>query len=45
MCPPLGIRVVSSTATIRKWRCVCTDAERAFMQTGQSQRDVYVYPP
>lgn len=43
MCPPLGIRVVSSTATIRKWHCVRTGAESAFMKTGQSQRDVYVY--
>lgn len=33
MSPPLGIRVFSSTATIRKRRCVRTDAETAFMQT------------
>lgn len=45
MCPLLGIRVVSSTATIRRRRCVCTDAEAAFMQTGKSSRDVYVIPP
>lgn len=45
MCRPLGIRVVSSTATVRKWQCVRTDTEAEFMQTGQSTRDVYVIPP
>lgn len=43
--PPLGIHVVSSTATIRKWRSVRTDPEKAFMQTGKSQRYVHAHPP
>lgn len=45
MCPPIGIRIVSSTATIRKWRVVRADAETAFLQTGPAARDVYVIPP
>ena len=31
MCPPIGIRIVSSTATTRRWRVVRVDAESAFL--------------
>ena len=34
MCPPLGIRIISTTATVRGWRIVRADAKSAFLQTG-----------
>ena len=45
MCPPLGIRIISTTATVRGWRIVRADAKSAFLQTGPAERLVYVRPP
>lgn len=45
MCPSLVTSILISTSNISKWRSFRTDAETAFMQTGQSECDFYVYLP
>ena len=45
MCWPLGIRIVVSVSTCRKWLIVKTDTEMAFHQTGTAGRHVFVWPP
>lgn len=45
MCPPIGLRIVASTATMRKLRIVIIDAKGGFIQTGPAEREVYVIPP
>lgn len=45
MCPPLGIRIILSIATIFSWILTAIDVKTAFLQTGQAGRDVYVIPP
>ena len=45
MCPPLGIRVVLSTAALLKWRIIKIDVKSAFLQTGPAERQIYVIPP
>lgn len=45
MCPPIGIQIISSTATLRKMRIVRIDAEGAFLHTVPAEREVYVIPP
>lgn len=45
MCPPLSIRIVTTTASTRKWRVVRVDAKCAFLQTGPATKIVYVRPP
>ena len=44
-CPPTGIRMLLSLATIMKWPVAKIDFKSAFLQTGFAQRDVYVVPP
>lgn len=45
MCPPIGIRIISTVATVRKWRIIRADAKTSFLQTGPAGREVYVIPP
>ena len=44
-CPPSGLRILQSVATIKKWTIYKADAIAAFLQTGKAQRQVYVKPP
>ena len=44
-CPPVGIRIVCSTATVKKWPVVKIDFKTSFLQTGSATRDVYMIPP
>ena len=43
-CPPVGIRILLSLATIFSWTLSKIDFKSAFLQT-QAKRDVYVVPP
>lgn len=45
VCPTLGIRILLSLATIFMWCLAKIDFKRAFLQTGDARRDVYVVPP
>lgn len=45
MCSPIGIRVILTTAAIRKWIITRADVKAAFLKTGTAERDVYVRPP
>lgn len=45
MRPPIGLRAICSTATARKWRLVCVDADATCLQTGPADCKVYVIPP
>lgn len=44
-CPPTGIRILLSLATLFQWCLAKIDFESAFLQTGRAKRDVYVVPP
>ena len=44
-CPPTGIRIMTSIATIVQRPISTIDFVRAFLQTGESKRDFYVLPP
>ena len=44
-CPPVGIRLLLSLASIHKWPIAKVDFKSAFLQTGEAKRDVYVVPP
>ncbi len=44
MCPPTGIRIVESTASLYGWVVVRGDSKSAFLQL-MANRDVYVKPP
>ena len=44
-CPPTGLRIVESIASLMKWQVHNADAKSAFLQTGAAGRDVYVKPP
>lgn len=43
-CYPIGIRIVCSIATIFSWPLSKVDFDSAFLQSGASNRDVYVRP-
>lgn len=45
MCCPVGMRLLLSTAALRKWLLIKMDVKPAFLQTRPAQRDVYVVPP
>lgn len=38
------MRIIFSTAALRKWRLTKIDVTTAFLQTGSAERDVYVLP-
>lgn len=44
-CPPVGIRILLSLASVFKWCLAKVDFTSAFLQTGKAERDVYVVPP
>ena len=44
-CPPTGLRIVESIASLMKWRLYKADVKSAFLQTGPARREVYVKPP
>ena len=44
-CPPTGISILVSIATIMRWLLAKIDFVSAFLQTGDAKRDVYVIPP
>ena len=44
-CPPTGIRILVSVATIMKWPFAKIDFVSAFLQTGDAKRDVHVISP
>lgn len=45
MCPPTGIRVLVSIASLFGWRLTKVDAKPASLQTGKGIIDAYVCPP
>lgn len=44
-CPPTGLRILESIASVHGWRVYKADVSAAFLQTGKAERDVYVRPP
>ena len=44
-CPPVGIRIACSIATMFKWHLAKIDFESAFNNSGDAIPDVYVRPP
>ncbi len=44
-CPPTGLRLILSVASLFKWPLVKIDFDSAFLQSGDEKRDVYVKPP
>lgn len=44
-CPPTGLRILESIASLFAWTLYKADVKAAFLQTGTAQRDVYVRPP
>lgn len=44
-CPPTGLRILESIASLFGWTLHKADVKAAFLQTGTAQRDVYVRPP
>ena len=44
-CPPTGLRIVESIASLKGWKIKKADVKAAFLQTGAATRDVYVKPP
>ncbi len=44
-CPPTGLRIVESIASLHAWTLYKADVKAAFLQTGSADRDVYVRPP
>ena len=44
-CPPTGIRILTSIATIMHWTISKIDFVSAFLQIGDAKRDVYAIPP
>ena len=44
-CPPTGIQILTSIATVMKWLISKIDFVSAFLQTGDAKRNVYVIPP
>lgn len=44
-CPPTGLRILESIASLHGWNVYKADVKAAFLQTGKAYRDVYVRPP
>ena len=44
-CSPTGLRILKSVASLPGWTVCKADVTAAFLQTGITQRDVYVRPP
>lgn len=44
ICLPVGMRIILSLVSIRRWRLSKIDVKTAFLQTGQAQHDVYLLP-
>ena len=44
-CPPTGLRILESIASLFSWKIHRADVKAAFLQTGEAQRNVYVRPP
>ena len=44
-CPPTGLRILESIASLYGWTVYKGDVSAAFLQTGKAERDVYVRPP
>lgn len=44
-CPPIGMRILFSLASMLLWTLMKIDFESAFLQTGPAKRSVYVVPP
>ena len=44
-CPPTGIRILASIATIIKWAVSKIDFVSAFLQIGDAKRDVCIITP
>lgn len=42
MCPPTGIRIILSIATLKAWKLYKADVKLAFVQNWSAQREVYV---
>lgn len=45
ICPPTGMHILESIASLYGWKIVRGDVKTAFLQTGKPNRDVYVKPP
>eukprot|EP00737_Agarophyton_chilense_P004392 gb/GEZJ01005506.1/.p1 GENE.gb/GEZJ01005506.1/~~gb/GEZJ01005506.1/.p1 ORF type:complete len:142 (-),score=23.29 gb/GEZJ01005506.1/:1729-2154(-) len=43
-CPSFGIRMLLSVSVLCKWILANIDSKTAFLQTGDTRRDVYVIP-
>lgn len=44
-CPPTGLRILESIASLFGWALYKADVKAAFLETGAAERDVYVKPP
>lgn len=45
MCPPVGVRLLLSTAALRSWRAMKLNVKLEFLQTGHFAREIYVLFP
>lgn len=45
ICPPAGLRIVESVASLFGWNVYKSDVKSAFLQTGNAERQIYVKPP
>lgn len=45
ICPPTGLRIVESVASLLGWNVYKADVKSAFLQTGSAERQIYVKPP
>lgn len=44
-CPPTGLTMVKYKASLHGWTIYKGDVKVSFLQTGKSERDLYVRPP
>ena len=44
-CPPTGLRILESFASLYSWTVYKADVMAAFLQTGEEKKNVYVRPP
>lgn len=45
MCPPAGFRIVTSIASLTKWRLTKIVVKTTFLQSGRDEQNVFVIPP
>lgn len=45
MCPPSGIHIVESIASLHDWKVHDADVEAAFLKSGEVTCEVFVKPP